>query len=1034
MWIACCRTLARPRHVLRSAPKIQNESREQEKKFKSQKEGRGKVGLARRLRSRAPSLLLLGLVCLVLVGPLRGILTPFPALLFLASFALFMIPGALLSGLIRDEGFFGAARIPVAFVFSTGIFGLSGIPLLMLHRSINEYLFLCGIILLASLLVLTLGALGRKGVAEDDAAPSRTFGARLGIYWPWIPFVVLAGALAYVSVTKAHGSGEDVWAYLANVQDFSNAESLAFYHPYFGGEYNGFSRQMINGWLLEQAALARVSGIDPFELTFEYLSPTLVVLSLLAVYALAKTIIGSETGAILTGCLLAVLYLVCLTTPLAESLLTPGGEFVGRVTEDKYVARFVFVPVALALAVLALKTRKLRYLLLFAFACPSAAAVHPLGLVFIGLPVAGLGFLHLLFNLRDRGAWRYVGGLGLSLLVVGGPPTAYLVAVDSPLLQKLDSMAPMVASSLVSGLNYYDEIQQLDDRYIVDPSLLLNPAVLAGYVLGVPFLVFRASKSPAAQLLLGTLLLMPVVCFVPQIAGPISVVIGPWILPRLAWPIPLAAVLVLGWLLWEGLAYLGTRLKESGARTERLAGLLLAPLVVFCGLAAVTPSSVAQIETADESGETPREEVSCSDPVYAWMEDGLPASSTVMAPDAENSCIMARTSSTNILNFRKQKQGKQEFKVLLERFYDGATLDTDKIRTLRYYGVDYVMLRKAEELGEQMRHRPNGFAEVEIPGDKYVLYEVDLPNLESDALVPANDSLLSGDFETATDAYERTLERARETGDEDTLSLSYLGLGQSYTGQKLPNEAAPYFEQAAALDPQDVAAQVLLSGAREAAGDRAQARAALEEAVELAPRNAELRLRLAELATRVGDEEAAVEQYRTLVDEFPEVPRYRAQLGKALLLAGYEEAAEEQLQEATDLSPLSEKVHAETGDALRDAGRLKAAAARYERAIELQPKNQLYTLELGKIYSTLSTAGGRDEGYFEKAERTLVRAAGQQPVPGSSADSQQAALLALGDLYYRWDREEEAIAVYEQVLREDPESEAASNRLEELQG
>ena len=168
--------------------------------------------MARHSRSWALSLLLLGLVCLVLVGPLREILAPFPALLFLASFALFMITGALLSGLIRDEGISGAARIPVAFVFSAGIFGLSGTPLLLLHRSINEYLFLCGIILVASLLVLTLGALGRKGAVEDAIAPSKTFGTRLSIYWPWIPFLVLAGALAYASVTKAHGSGEDVWA------------------------------------------------------------------------------------------------------------------------------------------------------------------------------------------------------------------------------------------------------------------------------------------------------------------------------------------------------------------------------------------------------------------------------------------------------------------------------------------------------------------------------------------------------------------------------------------------------------------------------------------------------------------------------------------------------------------------------------------------------------------------------------------------------------------------------------------------------
>jgi len=989
--------------------------------------------VARRLRSRALSLLLLGLVCLVLLGPLRGLLAPFPSLLFLASFALFMIPGALLSGLIRDRGLSGAARIPVAFVFSAGIFGLSGIPLLLLHRSINEYLFLCGIILVASLLVLTLGALGWKGAVEDDAAPTKTFGAHLSVYWPWIPFLILAGALAYASVTKAHGPAEDVWAYLANVQAFSNAESLAFYHPYFGGEYNGFSRQMINGWLLEQALLARVSGIDPFELMFEYLSPTLVVLSLLAVYALAKTIIGSETGSILTSCLLAVLYLVSLTTPLAESLLTPGGELISRVTEDKYVVRFIFVPVALALAVLALKTRKLRYLLLFAFACPSAAAVHPLGLVFIGLPVAGLGLLHLLFNLRDRGAWRYVGGLGLSLLVVGGPPTAYLAAVDSPLLQKLDSMAPNVASSLVSGLSYYDQIQQLGDRYVVDPSLLLNPAVLAGYVLGVPFLVFRASKSPSAQFLLGTLLLMPVVCFVPQIAGPISVVIGPWILPRLAWPIPLAAVLVLGWLLWESLAYLGTRLKESGSQTESLTGLFLAPLVVLCGLLSAAPTSVAQIKSADELGEAPQEEVSCSDPVYMWMEDGLPASSTVLAPEAENSCIMARTSSTKILNFRKQKPGKNEFKIILERFYNGPTLDADMIRAIQYYGVDYLMISRDDELGEQMKHRPESFTGVDIPGDHYALYEVKLSSLESEALLPANDLLAEGDFEAAANSYEQALEEARETNDEDALFLSYLGLGQSYAGQRLPDEALSYFEQAANLDPADETAQILLADARERVGDRDGARDALQNAVDLAPRNTELRLRLAELAVEAGDEAAAVEEYRTLVKEFPEVPGYRARLGGALLLEGNDAAANEQFEAATDLGPLSEEIHADVGDALQAAGRLKGAASRYERAVELDPKNQIYNLKLGTTYSTLSTAGGRNEEYFGKAEETLQRTAMLDPVP-SSPNRKGAALLSLADLYYRWDREKEAVATYERVLELDPNSAAARSRLEELQG
>ena len=44
------------------------------------------------------------------------------------------------------------------------------------------------------------------------------------------------------------------------------------------------------------------------------------------------------------------------------------------------------------------------------------------------------------------------------------------------------------------------------------------------------------------------------------------------------------------------------------------------------------------------------------------------------------------------------------------------------------------------------------------------------------------------------------------------------------------------------------------------------------------------------------------------------------------------------------------------------------------------------------------------------------------------------ALLTSSDLYSQWGREEEAIAVYDQVLERDPDSEEAENRLEELRG
>ncbi|MDQ3639657.1 MAG: tetratricopeptide repeat protein, partial [Actinomycetota bacterium] len=315
---------------------------------------------------------------------------------------------------------------------------------------------------------------------------------------------------------------------------------------------------------------------------------------------------------------------------------------------------------------------------------------------------------------------------------------------------------------------------------------------------------------------------------------------------------------------------------------------------------------------------------------------------------------------------------------------------------------------------------------LDLPGDRYALYEVDLSSLESDALIPANDLLAEGDFEAAADAYEQ----ARGTDSEDQTFLSNLGLGQSYEGRRLPEEAAPYFEQLAALDPEDETAHLLLADAQEAAGDRDGARTSLERALELAPGDVRLRLRLAELTAAAGDEEAAVRQYRSLVEAFPKVPEYRAKLGGILLLAGDDEAANRQFEEATDLGPVSESIHVGVGDALQAAGRLEGAAARYERAIELDPKNQLYVYKLGTAYARLSTSG-RNEEDAGRAEETLTRAASLQPVP-SSPDRRGAALLSLGDLYYQWGREEEATTVYEQVLEVDPDSEAARSRLEEL--
>ena len=98
---------------------------------------------------------------------------------------------------------------------------------------------------------------------------------------------------------EAPSSYDDIWVYLSWVRDFADSERLALVDPYFGERIAEFSRAKVNGWLLEQAALSRVSGLDTIELVLRYLTPTLVVVALLMVYALALAILKSERAAVL---------------------------------------------------------------------------------------------------------------------------------------------------------------------------------------------------------------------------------------------------------------------------------------------------------------------------------------------------------------------------------------------------------------------------------------------------------------------------------------------------------------------------------------------------------------------------------------------------------------------------------------------------------------------------------------------------------------------------------------------------------------
>ncbi|MDP9410036.1 MAG: DUF6077 domain-containing protein, partial [Actinomycetota bacterium] len=267
-----------------------------------------------RVRSLDAAFLLSSVAAAVLFVLPRAVLEAVPPLAFAATFLLFMAPGVLATRLFFRDHLSGLAVVPVAFAVSTGIFGLLGVPVLIFHQSIGFYLWSAGAVLITSLATAGWKALRTGKPAGEAAGPvaegdyGGQYGPRAG--WLWAPLALLGGGLAFVATRRVPSSYEDIWVYLSWVRDFASAERLALREPYFGERVGELSRVKVNGWLLEQAAFSRVSGLDPIELVLRYLTPTLVVVALLAVYALARTLLKSERAAVLSASFYALFHVV----------------------------------------------------------------------------------------------------------------------------------------------------------------------------------------------------------------------------------------------------------------------------------------------------------------------------------------------------------------------------------------------------------------------------------------------------------------------------------------------------------------------------------------------------------------------------------------------------------------------------------------------------------------------------------------------------------------------------------------------------
>jgi hypothetical protein len=681
-----------------------------------------------------------GILAFAALFPFRETFSTVPGALLLATLVLFSTPGLLLVRWFLGEYFSGVALLPAAFVTDVGIFALSAVPMLIAESTLSAYLWVCGAIVVGFLLAAVVIAFRFEREVTEE--PVFAVSDRGGIMW--VPFALLVAAMAYIARTTAPSVFGDIWIYLSWVREYLGGDRLASVEPFFGSDV-GLSRARINGWLLEQAAVSRVSGIDPIDLVFSYLNPALVIMAFLVFFALARVLFKSERAALLSGCLYALFFLI----HLSQSRIAWGGEFVQRLPEDKLVAKFLFLPLALACAYAFLEGGKKRYLIGFVFLCSAVMAVHPIGLAIVGISMAGFAVLHLAAVPRSRDAWASISAMGLAgVTIIAAPAAIFSLLSDEPLSNVLadsdiNSGDPDVLRNMIFVSPERNRIHEFaDGSYIMHPSLLLDPVIATAFLIGLPFLLWHLGRSLAARLLLGTLYVTLVVVYVP----PITTFLGdnvvlPGQIWRLAWPIHLAAVLTLGWLLWTAIGY-ATDWMQRFVPTRLVAGALPVLLVVALTTATL-PHARQGMESIEKHREASREAgYYPSDPIFPWFRDEIHAPVVVLAPHQQSARIPAYSAEANVVS----RRGSLVLRVLPEleervtgrievpqgsldvkHFFYDSTLE-ERMEILRRNKVDYVMFPKGSSLVDSLERLP-GLTPVDTPSEGYVLLAVDRSKL-----------------------------------------------------------------------------------------------------------------------------------------------------------------------------------------------------------------------------------------------------------------------------------------------------------------
>ena len=316
------------------------------------------------------------------------------------AFFVFLAPGIALQQLLwRGADVSFSQRVVAGFGAAVGLTGVLGLLATALHLAMAFVIAGLSVVLILCTLVWA----ARHGWQWQGRKQLEIRAVSILLFVPALVACALVARLTLRLVIE----GDDL-TYNAYVAHWLEAAHWDWQEIFFDAERLVSSRFWLAYWTLDEALLARWSGVPGLELTRVYLAPFLGVLALAATYALARSLEFSRAWSSFSLTLQAAALL------MLTGMNQPGLVLLNRQVEDKVVTAFILAPLFVCVVTAFLKHHTPGRLGLAALIGAGLVLTHPTLMAITAAAVAA----YVVFYGFAKREWRAPAMIALVLILM----------------------------------------------------------------------------------------------------------------------------------------------------------------------------------------------------------------------------------------------------------------------------------------------------------------------------------------------------------------------------------------------------------------------------------------------------------------------------------------------------------------------------------------------------------------------------------------------------------------------------------------